>query len=60
MAGTTNPVTWFEIPVADMERAARFYAAVFGVNLAVSDMGTFQMAWFPMGESLRLRGYPYR
>ena len=26
-------VTWFEIPVIDLERAAAFYEAVFGVTL---------------------------
>ncbi|MBX9448724.1 MAG: VOC family protein [Taibaiella sp.] len=28
-----NPVTWFEIYVNDMQRAARFYESVFGYTL---------------------------
>jgi hypothetical protein len=51
MAGM-NPVTWFEIPVADMERAVKFYESVLGVKLSLNTMGPIEMAWFPMGESL--------
>jgi predicted enzyme related to lactoylglutathione lyase len=43
-----NPVNWFEIPVRKMERAKRFYDRVFEVNLALTDMGPAEMAWFPM------------
>ena len=42
-----NPVGWFEIPVADMDRARTFYNTVFGYELPVSDMGDLKMAWFP-------------
>lgn len=52
MAEKMNPVNWFEIPVTDMQRAVEFYQTVFGYTLSLNDMGTFQMAWFPMGESL--------
>jgi hypothetical protein len=42
-----NMVTWFEIPVTDMDRAKKFYEAVFNVKLMVQDMGELVMAWFP-------------
>ena len=45
-----NPVNWFEIPVNDLEKAKRFYQAVFGVELSVNQMGPSKMAWFPMKQ----------
>jgi predicted enzyme related to lactoylglutathione lyase len=48
MPTVVNPVGWFEIPVTDMARAVAFYEHVFGVKLALHDMGPLQMAWFPM------------
>ena len=43
-----NPVNWFEIPVSDIDRAAKFYEAAFGAELAQTQMGLYKMAWFPM------------
>lgn len=43
-----NVVGWFEIPVKDMNRSKAFYEHVFGVKLALNEMGPLQMAWFPM------------
>jgi len=43
-----NPVSWFEIPVSDMERAVKFYNTVMGWNLKAVDLGQLQMAWMPM------------
>ena len=45
-----NPVNWFEIPVAEMDRAKKFYEAVLGYKLEVHEMGPALMAWFPMEE----------
>ncbi|MBE1275877.1 VOC family protein [Enterovibrio baiacu] len=42
-----NPVTWFEIPVEDMERAIVFYECVFAISLKRHDMNGTDMAWFP-------------
>ena len=44
---THNPVGWFEIPVTDMDRAVKFYEAVFGFKLERHEMGELDMAWFP-------------
>lgn len=46
-----NVVGWFEIPVSDMDRAAKFYEAVFDINLSRHIFGNFEMAWFPEAES---------
>ena len=45
-----NPVGWFEMPVTDMERAKKFYTAVFGYqfDMLKAPGGPFQMAMFPM------------
>lgn len=42
--------TWFEIPVTDMERAIKFYNAIFdGECSEVSDDGTRKTAILPFG-----------
>jgi len=45
-----NVVGWFEIPVIDMDRAKKFYEAVFGIEIQVQDFHGTQMGWFPFGE----------
>ena len=42
-----NAVAWFEIPVASMDRAVKFYETVFGVKLYVDQFGPVLMGWFP-------------
>ena len=46
-----NMVGWFEIPVLDMDRAVRFYEAVFAIKLSRQLMGPLEMAWFPWIEN---------
>jgi len=43
-----NPIGWIEIPVTNMERAIKFYEAVFDMKLERHQMGELDMAWFPM------------
>ena len=45
-----NPVVWFEIPAADLDRATRFYERVLGVTMQRFEMGPLLMSWFPMAE----------
>lgn len=40
-------INWFEIPVADMDRAAAFYEAMFAVKLKRETMCCAQLAVFP-------------
>lgn len=40
-------VGWFEIPVADMQRAKKFYDMVFDITISIHDIGGFIMGWFP-------------
>jgi predicted enzyme related to lactoylglutathione lyase len=41
---------WFEIPVNDLDRAAKFYEKVFDVKLSREDMGGMKMAMFPFTQ----------
>jgi predicted enzyme related to lactoylglutathione lyase len=58
-----NALNWFEIPTIDIERAASFYGALFGIDIPVSeDIQGYQMAVFPVeggvgGALLKGEGY---
>lgn len=45
-----NPVVHFEIPVTDMERAVRFYEAVFATGLTRQVVDGHEMAFFPRAD----------
>ncbi|MES3034412.1 MAG: VOC family protein [Gemmatimonadota bacterium] len=36
---TTNSLSWFEIPVADFDRARAFYGTIFDYDMPVETMG---------------------
>ncbi|MBQ4821997.1 VOC family protein [Aquimarina sp. MMG016] len=40
-------ITWFEIPVTDIERAKLFYEKVFDIQIHLVEMDGVQMGWFP-------------
>lgn len=42
-----NVINWFEIPVADFDRASRFYGAVLDASLEAMDMDGTRMGMFP-------------
>lgn len=42
-----DAITWFEIPVANLERATRFYEAMLSSSLKQEMMGPHRMAVFP-------------
>jgi uncharacterized protein len=42
-----DAISWFEIPVADLTRATRFYSAVLGIEFKHEKMGPQEMAVFP-------------
>jgi predicted enzyme related to lactoylglutathione lyase len=46
-----NAIGWFEIPVRDMDRARKFYEAVFDITISVHEFGEFKMGWFPNDHS---------
>lgn len=47
---TANPVSYFEIPVVDMERAIQFYERVFLTSLERENIDGNSMALFPHSE----------
>jgi uncharacterized protein len=63
---TQNPVRWFEIYVQDMDRAKKFYEAVFKVKLQRLNSPGLEMWSFPMqmgqmgtaGALVRMEGAP--
>jgi predicted enzyme related to lactoylglutathione lyase len=46
MEMTHNAIGWFEIPVADFERARAFYGNIFDFEMPVVDMGPVKMGIF--------------
>lgn len=46
-----NPVSYFEIPVSDMDRAIAFYEAVFSTTLERTTIDGLAMALFPFDEN---------
>ena len=47
---TATTINWFEIPVANLDRAQAFYEKVLGRTLKREDMGGAAMAVFPYEE----------
>jgi uncharacterized protein len=48
----TNAISWFEIPATDLERAQKFYEAIFGINLIPLDMPNIKMRMFPIEDQM--------
>lgn len=40
-------ISWFEIPVTDLERAKKFYSDIFDIKMDIQNFGGFDMAFFP-------------
>lgn len=47
MNASVNAINWFEISVADIDRAKKFYETVFEVELTQIEMMGMKMAMFP-------------
>lgn len=44
-------VSWIEIPVENMERAKKFYEAIFEIQLQEMKFGDLTMAFFPVDQT---------
>ncbi len=42
----TNAINWFEIPVADFDRAKKFYETIFSYQMPENQMGQSRMGFF--------------
>ena len=56
-------MTWFEIPAAELDRAAKFYSGVLGVSMKTDQIGPEHLSVFPhqepsVGGSLTVGGQP--
>jgi predicted enzyme related to lactoylglutathione lyase len=47
MTSKDNSLNWFEISVADIKRAKKFYETVFGITMEQQEMMGRKMAYFP-------------
>ena len=47
MSPNTNSLNWFEIPATDLDRAKKFYEAIFDVQMYSMNVGGQDMAIFP-------------
>lgn len=57
MTGKDNAINWFEIPVADLERAKKFYEAIFDLEMMKMEVGKDVMYAFPYDpESYKVSG----
>ncbi len=52
MMEARNPISFFEIPAKDFERAKGFYESVIGSPLEIMDTGEHRFGFFPKGEQL--------
>lgn len=48
-----NAINWFEIPATDLDRAQKFYEAIFGISLIPMDMDKFKMRMFPIDDPMK-------
>ncbi len=47
-----NAISWFEIPSTDLDRAQRFYEAIFQVELSPLDLANIRMRMFPIDDPI--------
>ncbi len=53
MSEAKHIISWFELPVSDMDRAKTFYETIFDTELQLMELGeNFKMAIFPGGQSV--------
>jgi predicted enzyme related to lactoylglutathione lyase len=51
-----NAISWFEIPTQDIDRAQKFYEAIFGFNMMPMDLPQIKMRMFPIADQLGIGG----
>lgn len=51
-----NAISWFEIPAVDLERAQKFYEAIFGIALISMDFPNIKMRMFPLENRMDVGG----
>lgn len=51
-----NAISWFEIPATDLDRAQKFYEAIFQLQLIPMDMPNIKMRMFPLDDMMGVGG----
>lgn len=51
-----NAISWFEIPVRDIDRAQKFYETIFDVTLTKLDLPNIRMRLFPTTDPMGVGG----
>jgi predicted enzyme related to lactoylglutathione lyase len=51
-----NAISWFEIPSTDLDRAQKFYEAIFDIKMIPMDMPQLQMRMFPTENPMDIGG----
>ena len=49
---TTNIITWFEIPVTDIDRAQKFYETILDIEMVKRTDGEDEAAFFPFDPNV--------
>ena len=47
-----HAISWFEIPATDIDRAQKFYEAVFAIQMQPLDMDQVKMRMFPLDDPM--------
>ena len=47
-----SAISWFEIPVTDINRAQKFYEAIFDIQMIPMDTPNLQMRMFPIEDMM--------
>ena len=47
-----NAISWFEIPATDLDRAQKFYEAIFDITLSPLDLPNIKMRMFPLDDMM--------
>lgn len=51
-----NAISWFEIPVSDINRAQKFYETIFDFNMIPLDLPNIKMRMFPLEDMMGVGG----
>lgn len=51
-----NAISWFEIPVTDIDRATTFYETIFQMSMTPLDLPNIRMRMFPLDDSMNQVG----
>ena len=51
-----HAISWFEIPSIDIDRAQKFYEAIFDIKMIPADIAQIKMRMFPISDMMNIGG----